>query len=529
MPTYSKKHSMNSDIEKKVILECVQRNVEHAEILKPWRLDPETVKMSFRQNLLGETEFWDYFQEFFRLSDLPPLFAIFDCKRAGFCGFGPYINPEHPHRRSCEISIVIAPKFRGQGIGKAFLAKACSFAKQQGYQDIYAKIKAENKASLHIFEVGGFEFMHEVTQIVENGTAVDRIPAHLFCLHLVPMDGPKPVFIIGEAGSNWRMGTYARDLKMAKTLIEVAKDAGCDAVKFQTYRAKTCYVPNAGYADYMKSKEDISAIFEDHSMPYEMVAELANICKMNGIEFMSTAFSEEDFWQVDPYVKRHKIASYEISHKRLLECAAKSQKPLLLSTGASNPVDIRWAVDYFQKLAGKDLTLLQCTAQYPAESESMNLKAITSLQRLFQLPVGLSDHSFDPIAAPVAAVALGACVIEKHFTIDRRLPGPDHSFAVEPDELKSMCQAIRLAEAMLGSGIKDIQEKEKELYLFARRRIQAIDAIKKDDLFQEARNIAILRPGKQKGGCHPKFIDEIIGKKANRDIALGEGIQQGDW
>lgn len=511
------------------MLECVQRTKEHAAVLMPWRLDPKTVSMSFRQKRMNENEFWDYFQDYFVLKDLPSFFAVIDGRRVAFIGFAPYIHPDYPHRRSCEISIVVAPEERGKGIGKEFLILASGFAKQQGYEDIYAKIKPSNTSSIHIFEEAGFEYIHEITQIVVENGKEDRVPARLFCLHLVPNCERQKVFIIGEAGSNWRMGTYERDLKMAKALIEVAKESGCDAVKFQTYRPETVYVPNAGVSDYLEIEEDISAIFKDLSMPYEMIPELASMCKAVGIEFMSTPFSVEDFLHVDPYVKRHKIASYEISHVRLLECAAKSKKPVILSTGASNIADIEWALEYFKDCGGGDITLLQCSAQYPAEPSGMNLKAIASMMRQFQVPVGLSDHSLDPLAAPISAVALGATVIEKHFTLDRRLPGPDHSFALVPGELKAMCEAIRLAESMHGSGIKEVQEEEKELFLFARRRIQACSEIAAGQILQEGRNIAILRPGKQKGGCHPKFMDEIIGKKASRDIALGEGIQVGDW
>lgn len=510
-------------------LECVQRTKLHADVLQQWRFDPHTVAMSFRQNLMNEKQFWDYFQGYFYIKELPPLFAVLDGRRVGFIGFTPYVHPEHPERRSCEISILIAPEDRGQGIGARFLSLALAFAKEQGCEDVYAKIKPQNSSSIHIFEKCNFEFIHEITQIIDENGVHDRIPAKLFCLHLVQKRERKKVFIIAEAGSNWRLGTLNRDLQMAERLILAAKEAGCDAVKFQVFRSNTVYVENAGASDYLQTDEDIQSIFTDLAMPYEMIPQLAALCNRVGIEFMATAFSVEDFKQIDPYVVRHKIASYEISHVHLLEEAAKSKKPILLSTGASTLDDIAWAVQFLQFHGCQDITLLQCCAQYPASASGMNLRAIATMQRHFQLPVGLSDHSFDPMTAPIASVALGATVIEKHFTIDRRLPGPDHSFAVEPDELKEMCQAIRLSESMLGTGIKDVLEEEKELFLFARRRIQAVAPIAEGEKFEEGRNISILRPGKQKPGCHPKFLDEILGKKALRPIALGEGIELGDW
>jgi N-acetylneuraminate synthase len=340
------------------------------------------------------------------------------------------------------------------------------------------------------------------------------------------------VFIIAEAGSNWRCGTRSRDMKMAKTLIDVAVEAGADAVKFQTYKAETVYVPNAGDSDYLSEegiKERITDIFKDLSMPYEMIPELAEYCKEKGIQFMSTPFSIDDAKAVDPYVKIHKIASYEISHSRLIEFAANTGKPVILSTGGATYEDIEWALDHFYKNGGKDISLMQCTAKYPASLSTLNLKVVPELIKRFNIPVGLSDHSRDPIIGPVGAVALGATIIEKHFTLHNMLPGPDHSFAITPDELKQMVKAIRQIEQALGSGTKKVQEEEKELREYAQRSIQAIKKIKKDDVLSESINIDILRSGKQKRGLHPKYLPEIERKKATRDIPLGDGIREGDY
>ena len=248
----------------------------------------------------------------------------------------------------------------------------------------------------------------------------------------------KSVFIVAEAGSNWRMGTPERDMKMATTLIDVASEAGADAIKFQTYRAHSVYVPNAGNSDYLSDagiKESINKIFEDLSMPYEMIPKLAEHSKKKNIEFMSTPFSVEDAKAIDPYTNYHKIASYEISHLRLIEYIASTGKPTFLSTGASNKEEIKWALDIFFSNGGKQITLLQATAKYPASINSLNLKAMIDLKNEFGLDVGLSDHSTDPVIGPVTATALGASVIEKHFTLDKKLPGPDHSFALNPNQL----------------------------------------------------------------------------------------------
>jgi len=340
------------------------------------------------------------------------------------------------------------------------------------------------------------------------------------------------VLIIAEAGSNWRMGTERRDMKMAKTLIESASQAGADAIKFQTYRAETVYVSNAGklsYLDEGNSPESISDIFKDLSMPYEMIPELADFSKSHSIEFMSTPFSIEDTKAIDPFVNRHKIASYEIGHSELISFIAQIGKPLILSTGGATIDEIKWAVNFFHSNGGKEISLMQNTAKYPAPFSTLNLRVIPTLKKIFDVPVGLSDHSRDPILAPVAAVALGATIIEKHFTLDNKLPGPDHSFAITSEELKKMVEAIRNCEDSLGSEDKFVQKDEEELRNFAQRGIQAKRNISKGESLEIGKNIDILRSGIQNKGLHPKFLNDIDGKKASRDIPVGDGIIHGDY
>ena len=342
----------------------------------------------------------------------------------------------------------------------------------------------------------------------------------------------KPVFIIAEAGSNWRMGNAKRDMKMAKTLIDIASDVKADAVKFQTYRSESVYVPNAGDSDYLSKsgiKESINKIFDDLSMPYEMIPQLSEYCNSKNIEFMSTPFSVEDAKQIDPYVNYHKIASYEISHYRLIEFIAKTGKPTFLSTGAATIDEIEWAVNHFFKNNGKNLTLLQTTAKYPAPLESLNIYSMDILKETFNVPVGLSDHSIDPIIGPVCATALGANVIEKHFTLNKKLPGPDHSFALDPLELKEMINAIRNCQKCLGSKEKIVQDYELELRDFAQRSIQCIKNISKGEFFLEGVNFAILRSGKRNKGIHPKFLETLEGKAATRSISIGDGILETDY
>lgn len=339
------------------------------------------------------------------------------------------------------------------------------------------------------------------------------------------------VFIIAEAGSNWKVGSYNADLKRAKKLIQIAAQSGADAIKFQVFRASTVYVPNAGNSDYLEKsgiKKSINKIFQKSEMPYGMLPEISDYCKKQNIEFMATAFSVEDAREINKYVKTHKVASYEINHIRLLEYLARTKKPIILSTGASNYDEIDFAVNLLKKHKVKKYALLQCTAKYPAPLESLNLDTIPQMRQKYKVPVGLSDHSTDPVIGPLVAVALGATIIEKHFTHDKNLPGPDHKFALDPLELKKMIQSIRDAQKSFGDGKKCILDVEKELRGFAVRSIQAIKDIKKGDKFVEGYNIDTLRPGKRSRGAEARFLPKIIGKTSNKPIKLGNGVRLQD-
>lgn len=513
--------------------ECVQKNEDDARLILQWRNDPETLRMSFHQT----PKVWDRFypefsEEYFTFPDLPPLFACSGQERVAFLRMRPINHPLENGRRTCDISINVAPQWRNRGIGTLILKAVKLWVAQQGYEALYAEVKVENAASRKAFEAADFKALHEETkEVFDTGEKV-AICRYMAELPRSFRQQGKKVLIIAEAGSNWRMGTPKRDLAMARALIAEAAEAGADVVKFQTYRPETIYVPNAGKSNYLSEagiEEDMAEIFTDLAMPYDMVPKLAEICKAHGLQFMSTPFSSDDFAAVNPYVTLHKIASYEIGHLRLLTLAARSGKPLLLSTGASLEEEIAWAVHTFYTQGGKDLTLLQCTASYPAKSSAMHLNTLPWLQKRFQTEVGLSDHSRHPLYAPLAAVALGAKVIEKHYTLDNALPGPDHAFAIVPSELKEMVTAIRETEQMLGNSVKTVDPSEQELRAFARRGIQALKPIKKGDLLEENVNIAILRPGEQPLGIHPRYILEMAGKKAEHDIPLGHGLQLGDW
>ena len=341
---------------------------------------------------------------------------------------------------------------------------------------------------------------------------------------ITSLENSEHTFVIAEAGSNWKCGNFEDDLKQAQKLIDIAIESGADAVKFQTFKSKSTDVENAGEINYLKSKtKDIGKLFDELSMPYEMLKELSSYCVKKNIHFMSTPFSVKDAKEVDQYVELHKVASFEINHIGLLKYLSDCNKPIIISTGASSYSEIDFALDILKKQRSS-LALLQCTSKYPAEFDSMNISAIPKIKEKYKLPVGLSDHSIDPLVAPLLAIGMGATIIEKHFTIDKTLEGADHFFSLNPSELKIMISAIRNADNSKGDGIKEILSEENELWKFAKRRVHAITDISSGDIFREGINIDLLRSGHQKLGAEPKFLSSISGKKSKRSIQTGEGV-----
>jgi N,N'-diacetyllegionaminate synthase len=345
----------------------------------------------------------------------------------------------------------------------------------------------------------------------------------------VKLDDPYHIFIIAEAGSNWKAGTLEEDLKRARELIRAAAKAGADAVKFQTYKPETTYVLDVGKSDYLSEhgiSQNMNEMFEYLSMPYEMIRELSKYAEDENIRFMSTPFSVEDAQAVDPYVSIHKIASFEINHVRLVEFLAQTKKPLLVSTGASTYDEIDFVVDLVRKKGNSRIALMQCTSKYPCPLSALNLEAIPQMKSRYKVPVGFSDHSVEPVIAPVLAVGLGATMIEKHFTLDRNLPGPDHPFALIPSELELMIKSVRNAELAKGTGKKEILKEEMELRRFATRSIQAIKDISKGEVLLEGINFEVLRPGNRIRGIEPRFLSMVEGKRATRNIMKGDGITE---
>jgi len=331
-----------------------------------------------------------------------------------------------------------------------------------------------------------------------------------------------PVYIVAEAGSN-----HNGSLDQALQLIDVAAAAGADAVKFQHFKADKLYPKSAGESDYLNTSRSIYDIIHDMETPDAWVPRLADYCRKKGLAFLSSPFDEASADLLDPYVPAFKVASYEMTHAPLLRHVARKRKPVIISTGAASINEVLWATEAVRAEGNDQIIVLQCTAKYPTPFHAVNARAIESLRNATGLPAGFSDHTRDPIVAPVVAVALGACLIEKHFTLSNSLPGPDHAFAVEPHELKALVQRVREAEQALGHGRKETLSEEQELRTFARRSIFAIRDIRVGEQLSW-NNVAVLRCGKLGFGLPPTSLEAVIGRAAAKPISAEALIRMED-
>lgn len=328
------------------------------------------------------------------------------------------------------------------------------------------------------------------------------------------------VFVIAEAGVN-----HNGSLKLAKELVDAAKDAGADCVKFQTFISKNIVSKNAVKAEYQKQQTEPEETQQDMlkklELSFDEFVELNEYCKSKSIEFMSTAFDFDSIeFLTELGMERWKIPSGEITNLPYLMMIAKLNKPVILSTGMSTMEDIRSAIKALKENGAADLTVLHCTTEYPTPFEDVNLKAMNTIKEEFNVKVGYSDHT-KGIEVPIAAVALGATVIEKHFTLDRNMEGPDHKASLEPNELKAMVDSIRHIELALGNGMKQPAESEKKNIAVVRKSIIAKHNIKKGEVLTED-NLTVKRPG---SGISPMKWYEVVGTKAVKDYNEDEMIE----
>ncbi len=324
------------------------------------------------------------------------------------------------------------------------------------------------------------------------------------------------VYIVAEISAN-----HNQKYDQAVELIKAAKEAGADAVKFQTYTPDTLTIksdrPEFRIGGGMLwDGKTLYDLYAEAYTPWEWQPKIKEVAEELGLDFFSTAFDPTavDFLE-EIGVPVHKIASFEIVDIPLIEKMARTGKPLIISTGMATLGEIEEAVQTARNAGATQIALLKCTSAYPSPPEEMNLRTIPYLAEAFGVPVGLSDHTLG-IAVPVAAVALGVCIVEKHFTLSRDIPGPDSAFSLEPHEFKTMVEAIRIAEKALGKVYYGVSKREAGNRVF-RRSLFVVKDIKKGEVFTEE-NIRSIRPGY---GMHPRYFKEILGRKSTQDISAG--------
>ena len=334
--------------------------------------------------------------------------------------------------------------------------------------------------------------------------------------------GPEaPTYVIAEMSAN-----HNHDFAQAVALIKAAAEAGADAIKLQTYTADTMTLNERtplfqiGKGTIWEGR-NLHDLYGEAFTPWDWQPKIKQAANDLGLDCFSTPF---DFTAVDfleqMNVPAHKIASFEIVDLPLIRRVAKTGKPVIMSTGMASLAEIDDAVRAFRTAGGTQLALLKCTSAYPSPAADMNLRTIPHLSESFGVPAGLSDHTLG-ISVPVAAVALGACIIEKHFTLSRATPGPDSAFSLEPAEFKAMVDALRTTEQALGRVSYDLLDNEKASRVF-RRSLFVVADMAAGDVFSE-KNVRSIRPGH---GLPPKYVDVVLGRKAAASIARGTPL---DW
>lgn len=327
-----------------------------------------------------------------------------------------------------------------------------------------------------------------------------------------------PCFIIAEAGVN-----HNGDLNIAKKLVDIAAEANADAVKFQTFKAEGVVTTNTEVAEYIKNNLGKSVnqlkLLKSLELDFNDFKTIKNYCDERGIIFLSTPHSFDAIDFLEDLIPAYKFGSGDLNNFPALKHAAKKNKPMILGTGMAYMKEVKEAVEIIKAAGNDQIILLHCTTNYPCSLDDVNLRAMLSMKKETNCLVGYSDHTIG-ILVPIIAVSLGACVIEKHITLDKNLLGPDHKASIEPDELKELVKSIRAVEKSFGSFEKLPVESEKKILEVARKSIVAVKDIPKGTIITE-NMLTLKRPGT---GLEPRYWDEIIGKKAIRIIHKDEMI-----
>ena len=330
----------------------------------------------------------------------------------------------------------------------------------------------------------------------------------------------QPTYVIAELSAN-----HNQDYGQAERIVRAARDAGADAVKLQTYTPDTITIASDREefrvsGGTLWDGRTLHNLYAEAFMPWDWQPKLKQVAEHLGMDCFSSAFdaSAVDFLE-QMNVPAHKVASFELVDIPLIQKMARTGKPLIISTGMATVEEIEEALNAAREAGAAQIALLKCTSAYPAAPDEMNLRTIPEMERRFAVPVGLSDHTIG-IAAPVAAVALGACIIEKHLTLSRSVPGPDSAFSLEPDEFKAMVDAVRTTEKALGEVHFGSSAKEDASRAF-RRSLFVVEDVKEGEAFTSA-NVRSIRPG---NGLHPRHFTEVLGKRASQGIKRGTPLR----
>lgn len=438
---------------------------------------------------------WENHVEWFlnRINRADEPFYIVEDENGNFVGQVRFDKKDEPI-----ISISITKDFRGKGLASKII-KLCS--EKSKYGKIFACIKKGNTSSYKSFVKAGYKL------VSENGD-----------YYKLQYGG---VYIIAEMSAN-----HCGDINLAKEIIKSAKEIGADAVKVQTYTADTITIDCQNEEFLIKDEgnlwqgENLYSLYQKAYTPWEWQGELKKFADEVGIDFFSTPF---DYTAVDFLesinVPMYKIASFEAIDYPLIKYAASKGKPMIISVGISSFEEIQEAINACKSVGNDDITILKCTSAYPAKLENMNLCTIKDMYEKFSpqgVKIGLSDHSMSVIP-PVAAVAMGAKVIEKHFTLDRALGGADSGFSLNKDEFAEMIKAVRDTENALGEVDYTVNEANRK---FARS-LYVVKDIKKGEKFS-SENIRSIRPS---NGLHPKYYEEVLGKTAKCDLNFGTPLK----
>lgn len=493
----------------------VEKNDENCIIIMNWRNDETTRNMSLNTNIKSFDDFKNEFYNDYFNNTIPPFFILYNNEKIGLISV---IDNKYDENEYI-ININICQDYRGKKLGTPIIINYIEFIKKKHKTKKYivAHIKEKNIPSIKTFEKCGFLFYDKY---IKNDEIVLKYKSIMqsFKIGSKTISHNHPTFIIAELSCN-----HNQNYESAIKLIHEAYKAGANAVKLQTYTPDTITLNSK--KDYFKiggtiwENQYLYDLYEKAYTPWEWHKNLKEEANKLGMELFSSPFDTTavDFLETLD-IPAYKIASFEITDHILIKRIAETKKPVIISSGMASKEELQEAVDLLRKHGCPNIAMLKCTSAYPAKPEDANLITMKDMGETFNVITGLSDHTLG-IEVPIISIALGAKIIEKHFTLSRDSGSPDDEFSLTPEEFKQMVDGVRKAEKSIGvvtyGGVKTEEECKK-----FRRSLFVCKDIKEDEEFTKD-NIRSVRPG---CGLHTKYYDDILGKKAKYDIEYGEPV-----